>query len=416
MDASGGELAAVWSWVRGESGVMRAYTQTRGLLGLGMTMLLASAGCGGNMQGICADCDGGAPQLSASDGDGSTAESSDMGEGSNGNAEPSELAPESTDDAGTLPDTEAEAGEGSTPETPSSAEVPAAGPVADAPSGPGETSAPASSAGGPAPTAPACGFPGSYAMQVAFKLRWSEREFASVVPSVRAGQGESRILLLAKIEAAGEGVRMDVHPCQATLPDLRSNLTDDRYGFYFADAVWDSLSMPSFSMAAGACSAPGCAFIQPFSQGLVGAALPTASAPWPATAAAGTWPDHDGDRLPGITAEIRGPDAGPKYAYLPIDALGGAVAHTLGLGVRIGYGFRATRPDCNSVAGEVTQGALDWRAVSCLSTTSSVDCNQDLWFINENLPQFSVTSGTVAASRLPEPADCRAVRAAFGPR
>jgi hypothetical protein len=252
-------------------------------------------------------------------------------------------------------------------------------------------------------------------MEVTFKLRWGSRDFASLVPSLRGGEGEFRMKVLANIEAAVDGTRMVMHPCQATFPELRSSLTDDRYGLYFADAVWDSLSMPSFDMTATSCAAPGCKFTQPYTAGLVGAALPRLDAPWPATVETGTWPDHDGDRLPGITAEVRAPDAGSQYAYLPIDALGGAVAHTLGLGLRFGYGLRATQTDCSGFSGEMVDGTLDVRAVSCLSTSKQVDCNQDLWFINENLPHFTVVSGGVSASRLPEPADCRAVRALLVP-
>ncbi|MFM2420260.1 MAG: hypothetical protein RL385_4983 [Pseudomonadota bacterium] len=393
---------------------MRAYKHSRGLLDIGMTMVLAAAGCGGDMSGICADCDASAPQSIGSEQDAGSAgtQASEPSEGAQ-DAEGSVSA--SDEDGGALGALEADAAtQGSAEELPSGgpavADVDASLPVSAA-----QPPAGGPSAGDATSEAAACSLSGAYAMQVTFKLRWANRDFASLVPSVRGGEGEFGFKLLANVEAAVDGTRMVLHPCQATLPELRSNLTNDRYGLYFADAVWDSLSMPSFNMTATACTAPGCKLTQPYTAGLIGAALPRPDAPWPATLETGSWPDHDGDRLPGITAEVRAPAAGPQYAYLPIDALGSAVAHTLGLGLRVGYGLRAMRTDCNGFSGDVVDGVLDWQAVSCLSTSKSVDCNQDLWFVNENLPQFTVVSGVVSASRLPEPADCRAVRAVLAP-
>ena len=53
---------------------------------------------------------------------------------------------------------------------------------------------------------------------------------------------------------------------------------------------------------------------------LIGADLPSPLAAWPQEASGGQWPDHDGDKGPGIAARMLGPAEGP-YDYPPLDLL-----------------------------------------------------------------------------------------------
>lgn len=266
-----------------------------------------------------------------------------------------------------------------------------------------------------------CVLDGRYALRVAFDVTWVGTEFASIVPIIDRGDGELSFTVLMELSTNGDTLSSQMRTCSSDVPEFVATLSRERYQAQFAEAVWDAPGMPTFAAPLRTeCGKPGCALRGEVFHALIGAALPSPDAAWPREASAGSWPDHDGDGAEGIAVTMLGPERGQSsYAYPPLDLLSFRRVQSLGLGLRVSVGLDGVLESCDGFKGDTVDGRVETRAVNCRAQATSVQntssaCEaNELRFLNENLPVWSVSEGRFEAKRLAADADCKAVRKAF---
>jgi hypothetical protein len=214
-------------------------------------------------------------------------------------------------------------------------------------------------------------------------------------------------------------VQGTVRVCDTMVPDFNSSTFNERYAPRFSETMWDSVAMPSFSfMAKPTCDGPGCWWESQRIHAQLGTQLDNPAGAWPGTAAAAFWPDHDGDRQPGITAQMLGPGvynlSGQPYAYPPVHPLFLRRVSSLMLGLRMQLLLLLEQTDCNHIRGKTEEARVDSRAVGCAVETVPNECSgQELAFLDDNLPTWVVSNGTIEGVRMEADATCAAARAAF---
>jgi hypothetical protein len=261
-----------------------------------------------------------------------------------------------------------------------------------------------------------CTLDGRFALRVAFDVSWVGTEFASIVPIIDQGQGELSFTVLMELTSNGDKLSSKLRTCSSEVPEFVATISRERYQAHFADAVWDAPGMPTFATSLRTeCGAPGCALRGDVYHALIGSALASPDAPWPRDLDGGSWPDHDGDGVPGIAVTMLGSERGQSpYDYPPLDLLSLRRVPSLGLGLRVSVGFDGELDGCDALKGKTVDGRVETRAVSCRALPAPDACQQyELQFLNENLPVWTVREGTFEAKRLAKSADCQAVRRAF---
>jgi hypothetical protein len=263
--------------------------------------------------------------------------------------------------------------------------------------------------------APGCALDGRYAVRVAFDVSWVGTEFFSVVPIVMNGDGELSFVVLMELQTKSPG-QLDARfrTCAAVVPEFVATISGEHYQARFDSAVWDAPTMPVFtSTLKTSCLEAGCTLKGDPTYALIGSALSPASATWPATAAAGSWPDHDGDGNPGVAAYMLGPSDG-QYAYPPVDIFSSRRARDLMLGLRVVLGIDGVLDSCDEAHGATPQGSIHSRAVGCESGTRPTRCTaSELSFLNDNLPAWTVRKGQFHSKRVSAEADCKEARRVF---
>jgi hypothetical protein len=280
----------------------------------------------------------------------------------------------------------------------------------------------------PIPSDP-CGLSGNFALNFGLDVVWegTVADLTFPVPVIDRGQGMLGFVLLGKFQPTLDGgLQGTVRVCGTTVPDFYSSTLEERYAPRFPEEMWDSISMPSFSFsAAHSCAAPGCPWESQRIHAQLGSQLESPSAAWPVNAAAAFWPDHDGDRQPGITAQMLGPGspslAGQAYAYPPVQffqlLLQPRRVNKLMLGLRMQLLLELTQTECNRLEGMTKEARVDSRAVGCATEGGSpLECSgQELAFLDDNLPTWVVNSNAsiILGKRMEADADCADARDAF---
>jgi hypothetical protein len=262
-----------------------------------------------------------------------------------------------------------------------------------------------------------CMLDGRFALRVVFEVNWVGTEFVSIIPIIDAGRGELSIIELVELQTTPSGIAARFAECSSSVPEFVATISRERYQARFDNAVWDSPSMPSFaSTMRTSCHKPGCAITASPVYLLIGAALTAADAPWPSSSSAGRWPDHDGNGEPGVAVQMLGPDAGP-YDYPPLDLFSIRRVHDLALGLRVIQGLDATLDTCDEFHGTTPKSSIGTRAVGCQAVTRPFPCSTDeLKFLNDNLPVWTVRQGKFQARRVAPDADCAEARRVFAQR
>lgn len=260
---------------------------------------------------------------------------------------------------------------------------------------------------------PGCTLSGRYAARVVFEVSWVGTEFASIVPIISDGKGALSFDVLMELNAHGDVLDGRVRTCASEVPEFVATISGERYQAHFSEATWDAMTMPTFAITLrSACRTPGCSITGEPLYALIGAELAAPDAPWPMDASQGSWPDHDGDGLPGIAVAMRGRADGP-YAYPPLDLVSYHRVQDLSLGLRVIMGLDGVLEGCDALRGTTREGSVETRAVACRANGSSACEARELAFLNQNLPVWSVRQGSFQAKRVASDADCRVARAAF---
>jgi hypothetical protein len=262
---------------------------------------------------------------------------------------------------------------------------------------------------------PGCPLEGSYAMEVTFDVSWVGTQFASIVPVISPGEGELSFVVLGQLRQGSAGTELAFRACQASVPEFVSTLPQEHYAVRFSKSVWDSPAMPIFRATMASCREPGCALRSTPIHAFIGSQLDDPLADWPTSAASGTWPDHDGDGRPGVGAFMLGPNAGSNLAYPPVHIFLLRRVQKLDLGMRVNLTLDGKRESCEAIAGEVSDGSIDTRALDCVATDRPMRCSADeLRFLDDNLPAWTVRQGKFRGMRVNDSFDCEQVRQLFG--
>jgi len=192
------------------------------------------------------------------------------------------------------------------------------------------------------------------------------------------------------------------------------------YSVQVPDAAWDSPQMPRWRVPfSSTCDRPGCAIRSDALLALLGARSVPAMPPG-TTAPGIELADHDGDGLPSVTLLARGPSSvsptGKPYSYPPLFAPW-IRARKMMLAIGINAQLDGTLTSCNTISGTVNQPVFEQGAVACTGVVEGNPAEQTcstqfVDFLDDNMPQWTVTSASFKAQRIGT-ASCAAVRAAL---
>jgi len=207
--------------------------------------------------------------------------------------------------------------------------------------------------------------------------------------------------------------------CGVELPVTKSDANCDAFKMGFADALWDTPSMPSFVTSGTRGLEVADEFVIDAMAQLLGIQLNDSEGAWPtavqtgllscpAGSGASCFPDHDNDGKPGITATMM--NISQEYGAVkcggwqlpfvfrgyPLDALNalddnGVKAEELYIGLRLRAGARASiGADCQSGSGECEASWVDMRAWDCSLTDGSPCSAAGAQFVDEQMMDFQV--------------------------
>jgi hypothetical protein len=270
-----------------------------------------------------------------------------------------------------------------------------------------------------------CSLDGVFAVEVLFDAEWNGTTLAGIVPLLKPGAGQIQIIARLDLRGGGLQSRGLVSACGAVMPDFTAGnilVGNENYAGYFPDEGWDAPSMPRWDLGwQVGCDQPGCSLDTELLVATIGAR--NAGDIWPGRKGpiSNIVPlDHDGDGHPAVTIGSRGPDernaAGVPYKLIPVTWTLTERSPRAFVPVRVMGEFHGKLDSCDELSGVVTAGSVEARCVGCVKVTDgqsqeSACSPQEATFMDENLPDWMVTSGTWRARRVPATAECGALRA-----
>lgn len=272
-----------------------------------------------------------------------------------------------------------------------------------------------------------CNVDGQFALQVDYDVSWRGTVLAGVIPLLRAGAGKIRIWAL--LEMRERGGRARLHGCGTVLPDFASGnprVGNETYGSYIPSETWERSAMPRFdSRWQLGCHSAGCSVTSDPFVATVGARV-NGNSPWPGpngSLANLILVDHDEDGLPGITLRTRTPNertaSGTPYTEPPLTWTTSVRATRLIMALQIALQLDGALNSCDVIAGTVRAGRVENRVVNCFGRSSNgaggeTPCSpEQARFADENLPEWTVNTGTFRAQRVPTGSTCSDIRAAL---
>jgi hypothetical protein len=246
------------------------------------------------------------------------------------------------------------------------------------------------------------------------------------------GTGDVHVWLLSKFTANGNQFTGTSQTCGLSLPDLTLNglgsiaAGGSKVQIQIPPGVWAAPSMPSY-MSTGSqmgWSPPSTFRIDP-TLALIGLTLPGGTDPtsyaWPTSSwsfpTGTTFPDHDGDSNPGITAS---PLMGNGYVLPPTAiGLGGSApaADQVYLATRTRVSLNGQWTTCTDLAGNATVMSFDNHVVGCrikggtACTTGAANTQAD--FLDQNRTVYVPGAATFVAKTLAANGTCADALAAL---
>ncbi len=262
--------------------------------------------------------------------------------------------------------------------------------------------------------------------EVLFDVDWRGTTLAGIVPVLNAGNGAIRVVVRLDLRGGSNSVRSLVTACDAHMPDFEASwLIGEVYAGLFPKDSWDQPTMPRWDLGwRFDCRTPGCAFGSDQIVATIGARA-SAQDVWPGRTGEMSMivpVDHDDDGLPGYTIHSANSSEhsadGKPYSEIPVSWTLGARAVDAAIALQLAGMFSGTFEDCDTLVGSVNSGRIEARAISCIAhdgpSGSEYTCSADqAAFLDENLPNWTVTGGRFRAKRIGGDADCAAVRAVW---
>jgi hypothetical protein len=269
----------------------------------------------------------------------------------------------------------------------------------------------------------ACTIQGYFALETEIDVEWSG---SSVGNLALTAPGSGKIVMRSLTQLDETTRQATLSPCQLSMPDFQtapnSVIGKEVYGMDVPDEAWDGPAMPHWQTPWGlSCSAPGCTIFSGMLESVVGARVTSMPFSWPEADGPREGfevTDDDSDGLPGLTYVTRGPDFPTKreqpYSYPPLvtSLLYRARSVMLATGMRAQ--MQGTLQSCDHYSGTLSFGGVYARTLGCMKqygTRPEEPCDEeDLQFLDENLPVWRVLSGRFRATRIATPS-CATVRA-----
>jgi hypothetical protein len=268
--------------------------------------------------------------------------------------------------------------------------------------------------------AAACSLDGSFAGEVVLDVEWQGTTLAGIIPVIAAGKGQLRILVRLDAQDVTGVPGWTLSACSGSLPEFAASwLIGEVYEAQIPVTSWDKPSMPSWSVSVDLdCRAPGCGL----RTGPILATLGADAEKWPGR----TGPlaqvksiDIDADGEAGLTLFMKGPTlqspSGKPYSEPPISWTLGPRASKLFVAYQLATRVEAKFGSCDEFSGTLREGKVEARALGCEAhregETKPFACSRSqAEFLDENLPNWIVTGGTVRARRVAPKAACSVVR------
>jgi len=273
-----------------------------------------------------------------------------------------------------------------------------------------------------------CAVPGAYGLRIDFQVAWKGTALEGVIPVIAPGAGVLSMFASLDLRPGAGRTQGEAQlaPCGTVIPDFAAGnniYKGELYSVYIPEPAWESPQMPRWNLGwTAACEQPGCAFSGTNLLALLGAR--TVPPTPPATESALELADHDGDGLPSVTLLTRGPSAlapsGKAYSHPPLIAPW-ARARKMMLAIGVSGKIDGAFGACGTISGAIKQPVIEQGAVGC---TGVVDANGNgngteqncaenfVTFLDDNMPQWTVSSASFRAQRLPNLA-CTTVRSAL---
>jgi hypothetical protein len=247
-----------------------------------------------------------------------------------------------------------------------------------------------------------------------------------------SGSGDVHLWLLSKFAANGNDFTGTNQTCALSLPDLALNALGSvaagggKVQIQIPASVWAKPSMPTFP-ATGSVGGWDLGASITINQvlALVGLSLPAGTDPlgfaWPASSwsfpSGTTFPDHDGDMNPGITAS---PLSGGGYVLPPtaVGLIGSApAADEVYIASRTTIALSGQWTSCTDQSGTATVSQFDNHVVGCHikggSTCTTNAANTQADFLDQNRTVYTPGAATFVGKTLPDTATCADVIAAL---
>jgi hypothetical protein len=291
------------------------------------------------------------------------------------------------------------------------ADAGAAGPQPEA----GSSGAPDATVEPPVDAGKDCKQTGRFGVRLQSQVRWAGTTLFDIVPIITPGVGVLSVYVMADFVESGGGTQVaTVRACGTTIPDFSASV-GETYGVVIPDEVWENVTLSWTTTFNTSCRQPGCTYSADPITAQLGLGIPPTD-PWPSARDpidVATLRDDDDDDVPGILLRARGPkDKGPvSYMHPPINYLLSERASEIWIAIRLHAELQGKLDTCDSFGGGVPNTTLDTRALAC-RLDSGKRCNDDeLSFVDDNLPVWKVETASVRALRLPDHAQCADVRA-----
>jgi hypothetical protein len=227
--------------------------------------------------------------------------------------------------------------------------------------------------------------------------------------AITKGSGQVHVWTKSKFNESGSSATIESMSCGSTLPEIQTTAIAGNKKVLpeIPNAAWDSADMPKFAGTATKSSST-----QTIESGiaLVGLTLPTPTVAWP-SATSITGADHDGDKMPGITAVAKD---GGGYSPPPTSLAQTHVADKLYLATRNVMTMTASVPGCpETITGTANVTKFENHVIGCHVKGGGECTSSEASFVDDNRTVYKVGSATFTSKLVPDTATCADVRAAI---
>jgi hypothetical protein len=260
-----------------------------------------------------------------------------------------------------------------------------------------------------------CTLQGTRALRINAQVSWKGSALLDIVPLILAGSGEVQIVVLLDMKGHDDEGKATIRACGVEMPPFHSSVRE-HYRVRFDEVLWEAVATRWKTSFSRGCAEPGCAFTVAYTEAQLGLELPQHfSWPGPRDELANTYlRDDDGDGASGVPVGFdTSDDSGVEYENPPTSILLSERAKQTNLGLRVTVSLDGKLESCQRYAGRTRSMTIDTRAHGCVVEGGARCTDQQVSFVNDNLPVWEVQGASWQMVELPLGASCAMARAAL---